>query len=195
MSPGFGFDWIRAARRRVFSLPTELHGPIFALVAFDDFGVENYPVRAGKVANLSAIGGEFNLEHFGLRGVHIDIPDGLEFGFGVGVPDLQGDTVLLGLILDFLDCLAEALQPGNFGLAVETAVRSFSQDKVVEVSAIRVAASDAVICMQVFRGRSQANDLLVYQTGQHDRGVPEPGTAYHVLRGFLNSCHIVSLVA
>ena len=106
-------------------------------------------MRAGKVANLSAIGGEFNLEHFGLRGVHIDIPDGLEFGFGVGVPDLQGDPVLLGLILDFLDCLAEALEQGDFGLAVETAVRAFSQDKVVEVSAIRVEASDAVICMQV----------------------------------------------
>ena len=82
-------------------------------------------MRAGKVANLSAIGGEFNLEHFGLRGVHIDIPDGLEFGFGVGVPDLQGDPVLLGLILDFLDCLAEALEQGDFGLAVETAVRAF----------------------------------------------------------------------
>jgi hypothetical protein len=47
MSPGFGFNWIRAARRWVFeSLPSELHGSIFALEAFGDLGIEGDAVLA-----------------------------------------------------------------------------------------------------------------------------------------------------
>ena len=144
MSPGFGFNWIRAARRWVLNhYPPNCTGPFLPLVAFGDFGVEGDAVLSDDFHNLPAIRCDLNLEQFGFRGGNLDIPYRLQVGFGVGVAELQGDTLFLGLVLDILDGLAEALVLRHI-LGIHSVHRGLADDEAVEVIAIIVEVGDVI---------------------------------------------------